>query len=144
MHYTKIYLEFIITGFEITCNELTTIIDLSPTRYFQKGESYELKYNKKVITLGINEWILDSGISPDNGLDEIFRGMLNKLRPFKNNLIPICKKYSTDFNIIIHIYGNDYPGIIWENDILKEIAEYNASMGIDLSVFPEDIGEIDF
>jgi len=143
MKNSKIFLEFNITGFEITCDELTTIIGLSPTRYFQKGENLLLKYNKKIITIGINEWILDSGMSPDNGLDEIFRGMLNKLRPFKKNLIPICKKYSTDFNIIIHIYGNDYPGIIWENDILKEIAEYNASMGIDLSVFSEDFGEIE-
>jgi hypothetical protein len=138
MNKSKIYIEVLIEGFEMSCNELTKLFGIEPTECEEKGTKFISKIDKKEHILEISNWSLDSGIKPNKSLEEIIRGLLKKLRPYKNRIIPICKIHRPYFGIIMHIYGNEYPEISWENDIIIEIAEYNASMGIDLSVFPEE------
>lgn len=132
------FVEILIDRFEISCEEITRIIGIKPDDCRGIGTKYISNLDKKEHISKTSYWRLDSGIGPEKELEDIFKGLLNKLRPYKKRIIPICKKYSAYFNIIIHIYGNFYPAIDWDKDILKEIAEYNASMGIDLSVFSEE------
>jgi len=138
MYKSEIFVEFLIEGFEISCNELTKQFGINPTEYEDKGTKYVSKISGKEFILKISNWRLDSGVKHSQSLEYIFKRLLKKMRPFKNRITPICKKHRPFFNIIIHIYGNEYPAIVWENDILKEITEYNGAIGIDISFFSED------
>lgn len=130
---TKIWVELTISGFPMTHEELTETIGIQPTEAENKGDLYHSQSGKSII-LSESSWTISSGLTSDVGLVEQMEALLHKLRPFKQNFIRITSLYSSDLNIIIHTPPIATPYIGWENWIIKELAEYNLSMGIDLSI----------
>ena len=117
--------------------ELTKFLGIEPTEAENAGD---ICYhpNGKSFILKTSSWKLDSGCKPNEGFTTPIITLLEKIRPFKDKFIKICEKYPLELNVIIHIYGDEKPYIGWEREVMKELAEYNTSWGIDLSIFNEE------
>jgi hypothetical protein len=133
----KIWVEMLIVDFPMTHQELTELLGVQPTEAENKGDMYHSQSGKSFI-LSHSSWKLESGLSSDSGILEHMEALLNKIRPFREKFLKICKEYPPDINIIIHTPSVGTPHIGWESWMIRELAEYNASMGIDLSVYSDD------
>lgn len=136
---SKIWVEFIISGFEFHPDELTNIIGATPTNTSLKGDTFITHKGKKIIE-PFNDWILESGCETSVDLEQQVDILISKLKPFKPEFLEFCKKYPPDFNIVIHIFSNEaYPYIGFEKrEIIKDIALLNATFGIDYSFFDNE------
>jgi hypothetical protein len=137
---TKIWVELNISGFPMPHEELSQILGVQPTEAENKGDLYHSQSGKSFV-LSESAWTLSSGLTSEIGLVEQMEALLNKLRPFKQNFITITSRFSSDLNITIHTSALGTPFIGWENWMIKELAEYNLSMGIDLSI--EEVDNIE-
>jgi len=134
---TKIWAEFIINKFPMKHEELTKLLEIVPTKAENAGDTL-FHPNGKSYVLKHSSWTLDSGCKSNVGFSTPIVTLLEKIRPKKDRFVKMCEKYTLFLNVVIHIYGDERPYIGWESKIMKELAEYNASWGIDLSVYKEN------
>lgn len=133
---TKIWAKFIIDGFPMKHEELSEFLGIEPTEAENAGDICHHP-NGKSFVLKISSWTLESGCKPNEGFTAPIVTLLEKIRPYKDKFIKICEKYPLFLSIYIHIYGDERPYIGWESEVMKELAEYNASWGIDLYIYNE-------
>jgi hypothetical protein len=134
---TKIWSEISISNFPMKHEELTEFLGIEPTEAENAGD---ICYhpNGKSFVLKISSWTLESGCDKFVDFETQINSLLDKIRPYKDRFIKICEKYPLDLSIYIHTSEHVIsPYIGWESEVMKELAEYNASWGIDLSIYKE-------
>lgn len=132
---TKIWSEFIIEDFPMKHEELSKKLGVEPTEAENAGDTYRYP-NGKLSVVKFSSWTLDSGCDKHIDFETQVKTLLNKIRPFKKNFIEICEKYPLGLSVYIHTSEDESsPYIGWESNVMKELAEYNASWGIDLSIY---------
>ena len=136
---SKIWVELIIDGFEISPNELTSIVGVEPSSITKKGDTFITPKGKTIIE-PFNAWILKSGCTTSENLEEQIEVLISKLKPFKKEFLEFCKKYPPDFNIVIHVFKDEaYPYIGFENrQVIKDLSLLNATFGIDYSFYEKE------
>ena len=135
---TKTWVELIIDEFPFTPDEMSSRLGLKPSASERKGDIKVLPRGKSLIE-PFNTWKLESGCDSKTTLQDQIKELLNKMRPYKEKFIPVCREFPPDVNVVIHMYSSEVsPYIGWDNNVMKELADYNASWGIDLSVYGED------
>jgi oligoribonuclease (3'-5' exoribonuclease) len=135
---SKIWVELVFTGFDISHDELTTIVGVCPSYIVKKGDLLEIRKDRKIIE-PFNEWIVESGCKTSEYLESQLRILISKLKPFSPKLLEFCSKCPPDFNILIHIFTREsYPYIgIDDPQIIKDMAQLNSTFGIDYSFFED-------
>lgn len=136
---SKIWVELVVSGFEISPSELSNIIGIKPTNTTQKGDICFTPKGKKIIE-PVNEWILESGCPTSVNLEKQVGILISKLKPFKKEFLEFCKKNPPDFNVVIHIFEKEsYPYIGFEDsEIIKDMAKLNSTFGIDYSFYEDE------
>lgn len=128
---------FGIHDFECSPDELTKQLGIKPTRTKIKGEYRTVgkKKPRKMLNKE-NQWFLDSVLPRDVTIEEQLKHLVGKIKPHKQKLIEITKKYYTEFGCAIYHYEVN-PGIHLDNNLLKEIAELNARIDLDIYCLTE-------
>lgn len=134
---TKIWSEISISNFPMKHEELSRFLGIQPSKAENVGDIIQTA-NGKSIEIGISSWTLVSGCNKYLDFESQIVTLLKKIKPYKDKFIEIGSKYSVFLNIIIHTSEDEVsPFIGWESEVMKELAEYNASWGIDLSIYKE-------
>ncbi len=124
-----------ISNFPMKQEELTKFLGIQPTEAENVGDITQTPKGKR-FEIKISLWRIDSGCDKYLPFESQIVALLNKIRPCKEKFIEIGSKYGLFLNIIIHTSENEVsPYIGWESNVMKELAEYNASWGIDLSIY---------
>ncbi len=120
-------------GFECLPEKITEKLGIEPTETRRKDEYRTIgkgKHERKRINKE-NAWLLKSELSRSVPIEKHIEHLLNKIKPYKQNFIEIAKQYSFELTAAIYYYEVN-PGINLESKILKEIAELNMELGLDI------------
>ncbi|MEO8514976.1 MAG: DUF4279 domain-containing protein [Ignavibacteria bacterium] len=128
---SKIWVEIIISNFDMSYKDLSKLIGVQPTEGENAGDLYKSPSGKEFI-LGLSSWTLESMLAPYAPIEEQIKDILNRIKN-KDGLKEVSKKYPLTLNIVIHM-SDLSPFIGWSNDIMHELAKYNFSWGLDISV----------
>lgn len=134
---TKIWSELMISNFPMKHEELTEFLGMQPTEAENVGDIIKTPTGES-IEIGISLWRLNSGCDKYLDIESQIVELLDKIRPYKDKFTEIGSKYGLFLNIILHTSVDEVsPYIGWESNIMKELAGYNVSWGIDLSIYKE-------
>jgi hypothetical protein len=128
---TEIKASFGFTDFPMPPQELTKELGIEPTHSWKKGDPGIASK----LPMKNNGWELSSGLELSKDFESHLRALLDKIRPLKENFINVGKKFPTVLSCIIYIYGEDRPYLGFESTVVKELADLNATIDIDLYTF---------
>jgi hypothetical protein len=128
--------ELVISGFNISPEEVTTRIGLEPTRVVLEGDI------KRADPSGANPpvlhkqsvWVIQTDISPDTSFDGHLKQTLEKLRPYGNAIAEIADKYECELSIYGFAENADRIAIHINKDEIKELAQ--LGIGLDVDIYP--------
>jgi len=122
----------LVRSFEFHPKEITKQLGLEPTDIKVKGE-YRIVGKKKPHKMLNKEnlWILDSELPRNIPIEKHLEHLVNKIKPYKQNFIKIANQYSLELTCAIYYYEAN-PGINLDKNILKELAELNIELGLDI------------
>lgn len=128
----KHYAWLLISDFDLNPDEITSQLGIEPTKTRVKGE-YRLAGKKKPNQMinTSNQWILDSELPNNISIEKQIHFLLEKIRPHKQKFQEITKKYYTEFSCALYFYDAN-PGIHVDSSLLKELAELNVKLDLDI------------
>jgi hypothetical protein len=132
-----------ISGFDVPPDEITEKLGVEPTEVRVKGEERIVgKVSPKIIVNRENLWTLKSGLPKSAPLEKHVESLLKVIVPSKKNFIEISKECEVQFNCAVYYYEAN-PGISLEKNILKEIAEFNLPLYLDIYCLAGTVKELD-
>ena len=131
MH-SEIKVSFFYEGFDIHPDELTKLLGIKPDKIQEDGALLR-EIPKKLFKKG-HLWSLYANDFSKNIEDQTM-SILNKIKPFKINFIEASKKYNTYLMCLVESYEGDRPSIVFNKDIVKELADMNTEISIDLYIY---------
>lgn len=81
-----------------------------------------------------NWWELNSGLNTSAEFDKHINALLAKIRPHKQRFIEISKSFNPGLSCVVYSYDGARPSMGFSKDAIKELAEINAEIDIDLYV----------
>ncbi|MBI2011745.1 DUF4279 domain-containing protein [Candidatus Daviesbacteria bacterium] len=125
----KTYVWFAIYDFTSSPEHLTQKIGLKPTEAWVKGSTKP--FGKGKVIIRENTWKLTSSLPITESVEKHLSFLLETLRPYKAAILDVAEKCLIEFGCAI--YMKDYnSGLHIDKKILKEIAEYNAELDVDI------------
>ena len=121
--------------FSMPPEELSTELGLQPTDSWSKGDPCRVAKKR---TFTYNGWELSSGREESADLEAHVNAILHQIAPFKENFRKVAAKYPPMLTCVIYSYDGDRPAIVFERDVVKELADLNALINIDLYIFDDD------
>jgi hypothetical protein len=118
------------TDFPMSPQDLTKELGIEPTNSWRTGEIGTMSK----LPMKNNGWELGSGLELSRDFESHLKALLDKIRPYKENFIDAGKKYPAILSCIVYIYGQDRPFVGFESTSVKELAELNATIDIDLYI----------
>jgi hypothetical protein len=79
-----------------------------------------------------NGWILHSGLPKTAGLDAHIKGLLDILEPAKKTIRDLSMTETVELSVVV--YSSALPALSFGCEIISRLAEFGASMDIDLYV----------
>lgn len=122
---------FGIYDFDCSPDELTSELGIKPTETRIKGEIRLIGKVKHKRINKENAWILKSELPQNTPIEKHIEHLLSKITPHKEKFIKVTNKYYTEFGCAPYYYESN-PGIHLDNNLLKEIADLNAKIDIDI------------
>lgn len=126
----KIQVEFQITGSQKLPDEVTELLQLAPTRTWQKNDSIQgTKLKRKQ-----NGWCL-SLINDENSIElaDYFLPILKVLQSKTKVITQMYKEFNLQCEMNCAIYINDETPIInFTNEVIANLAELGAFVDIDI------------
>lgn len=120
---------FCIYSDDITPDDITRRIGIKPYKTHVKGDKPK---NKNIsFRFKDNLWEIKSNLPYSYSLEEHIKDLLNQLRPHKSQITKNRTDLKKSFVATIFCKDNR-PGYIIDEDIIKEISEYNASIDLDI------------
>lgn len=136
--YDRIYSEEIfesyahldIYDFDCSIEELTHHIGIEPTEACLKGEIRNPNSKYKRVSKN-NIWSLRTEKSTRIRPEDHVKKILDLIRPVKQKIISITEKYESAMNV--YFWTNHYsPGLHFDKEVLKELAELNLELDLDI------------
>ncbi len=130
MH-SELYAVFGLCGTDLDPDRLTPLIGITPTRTFRIGDPLTRP------AIGVckqSGWVLKSDLPLSADLENHVKDVIERLQPGWAALVELGSRYEAHFSCVVHSYGGDRPAIYFDPDIVKRIAELNATIEVDLYV----------
>jgi hypothetical protein len=107
--------------------EVTRQIGVLPSETWHKGESRPVTN----ILHKDSGWELKSGLPLDAPLIDHINFLLSVVRPVREQFISLTDKYYSILTCAIY-FGDESPEIHFDNELLKQIADLNLRLDLDL------------
>lgn len=121
----KLYIK--IVGFEYDINYINKILDMKPTKSWNKGEK---RHPSATILHKQNGWMLRSNLPSNSTINDQAHDLIESIRPKKKQLIDLSKK--AEITIYCSVYTSlGRPEIYFGKDIIKFLSEINAAIDVD-------------
>jgi len=124
----KITLQF--EGFTILPDELSQQLEIDATESWLRGEPSGRTGIKKKD----NAWLLDSGIQPLDGFEKHVTGLFQKIEPHMEKFVEFANECPPVLSCIVRSYDGDRPYMGFESQMVKKLAQLNATIDIDLYI----------
>lgn len=135
---SEIKAEFNLTGINFSPERITSLLGITPSRTWKVGDLIP----KTILCMKHDGWSLatDTEIVDDVcDLEKHIQRLLKQLKSSVGKIKEICSRYQLDAEISCVVYTPDAnPGICFEPDIAKQIADLGAAIDIDLYFLPSD------
>lgn len=133
MDKTSVLVYFSIYSDEFDLNEVTHLMELTPTRVREKGIIPEGRKIPSVET----SWTLSTEYEHSYDINVQLNKIINLLKGKEKALKTIKDKFDVNFNfeIVIKIENKETPGIFFEKDTLNFINNIGATIDIDTYVY---------
>jgi hypothetical protein len=129
---TQIILSFLLSDFEQDPEEITNLLGIAPSLTWKKGD---LIHPKAHIIRKFNGWEFKPDLSEDEQLEVKLFSLVDELNKAWKTLIELTNNNCyAEISIVINVYGDNIPAINFEPEIIRKIAEINASIDIDLYI----------
>ena len=135
----------LIADFECSPAEITKQIGLEPTKTRIKGEYRTVgkgKHERKMLNKQ-NSWVLQSDLPSSTSIEEHIKYLLEKIEPFKKNIIKASKKYRVEFNTAIYYYEAN-PGFSLNKDLVRKINQLNIGVHFDIYCLAGTISQFEY
>ncbi len=121
-----------IIGFDMNPDEITKEVGVNPTKTRIKGEyrTVGTKTPRKIINKE-NQWILESSLSRKLPLEKHLEHLLDKIKFHKDSFKYLTKSCTVELNSALYYYEAN-PGLSFETELLKEIADFDISLNLDI------------
>ena len=124
----KMQVKFCITGLEISPEEITRSIGITPTRTWLLGDSIQ----KTELRRKHNGWLLSTGKRVIS-LEESARYLLTVLLPKSKALNQLCSKYNLRCELSCAIYVIDeMPPVHFSKDVIADLSSLNTAVDVDI------------
>ena len=120
-------------GFPVSPEQLSTELGLEPTEAWSKGDPCRWAKERRS-----NGWKLSSGLEESADLEAHVNAVLHQIAPFKEKFRKVTAKYPPMLACVIYTYDGDRPAIVFERNVVMELADLNALIDIDLYIFDDD------
>jgi Domain of unknown function (DUF4279) len=124
---SEISVDFLLTGFEISPEEITNAIGIEPTKSWHIGETI----GKSKIKRKKNGWTLSSGLDKSSELEEHLSALFEQLQARWTIFTSLCAKYDSEISCAVYCYEAQGPSIHFNKEVVKYIAELNAEIDVD-------------
>ena len=132
--------ELKIFDFDTDYRRITDLLDLNPTKFWNKGEEYIFGDKRKGIKKirESNYWEYRS-TNVSNGWtgDHIEKFIEEIIIPRKNILKTITAKFHTELSVVQYMYESCNPGLYFDKKAIKILNECGLELNIDLYVLSQ-------
>jgi hypothetical protein len=129
---SELSVTFTLRGVDLDPDEVTRQLGLQPTESWRAGEPSRLVRPARFYS--DNAWRLHSGLPATTDLEEQVKSLLTRLEPVWKAAVALGKGHYAEFSCVVYSYGGDRPAISFDNDVVRQIAELNAALDVDLYV----------
>lgn len=138
---SEISVYFAFFGFDTDPDEITRIVGISPSRIRRVGDAVSYppppgKDAAQMPRVKVSGWRIDSGLDPAADLPTQVRALLRRLQPAWASLTELGQRYEAAVECVVKSYGGDRPEIGFDKDLIQQVAQLNATLGVDLYIFP--------
>jgi hypothetical protein len=123
----EISVYFLLTGFEITPDEITSILGIEPSKSWSVGDTIE----KTKLKRKENGWTLSSGLDKSSELEEHLTSLFQQIQSKWSIFLNLCSKYEAEISCTIYSYEAQGSAMHFDKAIIKYVAELNAEIDID-------------
>jgi len=125
----KIMAAFVITGMNVTPDEITTAIGITPTKTWMVGDSVQ----NTALRRKHNGWCISTGYQQDFDLEKYIKQLLEMLLPKSETITIFCRENKLDLQLSCAAYVIDEtPSINFSNKVVSILAKLNSSVDIDI------------
>jgi Domain of unknown function (DUF4279) len=131
---TQIISSFLLSHFQEEPEEITNLLQITPSQTWKTGD---LIHPKSRLLRDHNGWEMKPDLNKeDKELESQLLSLIERLNRSWGKLVELTSNdyYCAEISIVINVYGNDVPAINFSPEVIKKIAEINASIDIDLYV----------
>jgi len=133
----EIKVRYLLAGFEVEPEEITKVLDLSPSTVWRGGDAIAgtaRKYKE-------NGWLLQAPATRGEGIASQLSALLDLLESRGDKLKGIVSHCYSEFSCVI--YANEYvPEIHLEAEIVQRIGRLGAAIDIDLYYMVDQESEL--
>ncbi len=130
---SEVYAVFILEGPDLDPSQVTHLVGVQPSETWRAGE---LVSDRAIIKHKFNAWKLNSNLPLSAPLEDHVEAVLRQLRPGWLALEDLCLRYQAKLFCVVRSYGGARPALIFNKEIVKQVAELSAAIEIDLYVLP--------
>ncbi len=125
----EIMAEFIITGINVTPDEITKAIGITPTETWKLGDLSE----KTTLRKKHNGWRISTGYHQDFDLEKYIKQLFEILLPKSEIITTFCRENELDCELSCAAYVIDEtPSTNFSKKIISDLAKLNASLDFDI------------
>jgi len=125
---------FTLTGLDLDPNEITTATNLEPSKAWRKGDLIDPRRPARRHKEG--GWSIASGCEDTVDIESQIKALLKRLCPARQALVSLGKRYDAEVECVMYIYGGERPAEHFDRDAVRQMAELNASIDVDLYILP--------
>lgn len=133
MDKTSVLVEFKIIGDEFEPEIITKVLQISPDKYWKKGEQIK---NKNSIR-NFSCWSIKTGYEESIDINNQLVKIINKIKDKKNELVELKNqnKFYYKIQVVIKIENNEKPAIYLNRDIIGFLNDIKAELDFDLYIY---------
>ncbi|WP_020616372.1 DUF4279 domain-containing protein [Paenibacillus daejeonensis] len=132
MDKTKVKVEFGLYGKSFNTQEITRILGLTPSRYWNKGDHIRGNIHNKE-----TYWEISTDYEESYDINDQMHKIVSQLIGKEDQINSIQRNYNVEckFDVVIHIENNEKPAMYLERDRIKFLNEINATIDFDLYIY---------
>ena len=129
---SELSVQFTLRGVDLNPDDVTRLLGLQPTEAWRVGDRITAIRVPRFFS--DSAWRLHSGLPDTTDLEEQVKSLLDRLEPVWDVAVELGKKHYAEFSCVVYSYGGDRPAISFDNEVIKRLAELNATLDVDLYI----------
>lgn len=131
---SEVYAAFILQGSDLDPSQVTALVGVQPSETWRAGD---LVSDRAIVRRKLSGWKINSALPLNAPLEEHVEAVLQQLKPGWLSLVELGSRNQAKVYCVVRSYGGARPALIFKRGIVKQVAELNAAIEIDLYVFPQ-------